>query len=75
MQKINITQEKLFTLKEGLKWGDQKEIADKLGVSQSLVNMVLSGAKYNARIIEVALDLYEREQKRKEIISEKLNQL
>lgn len=75
MKRIDMTQEKLFTLREGLKWGDQKEIAKKLKVSQALVNAVLMGKLYNDRIIEVALELYEREQKRKEIISEKLNQL
>ena len=75
MEKNQLTQEKLCTLRAWLPWGTQKVIAERLGKSQEWVNRVLNGHDYSNEVIEIALELYEMEQKRKEVISEKINQL
>jgi hypothetical protein len=75
MERVELTKEKLCTLRGGLPRGAQKVISDQLRRSLVFVNRVLNGHVYDAEVIKAAYRLYNQEQKRKDAIVEILNQL
>ena len=75
MEKINMTQEKLFTLRDKLPWGAQKKIADKLDVTVTLVNKVLNGHWQNDDVIAAAFEMAEEAELKQKMLAEKINQL
>ena len=75
MEKINMTQEKLFILRDKLPWGAQKRIAENLNVTVALVNAVLNGRLLNDKVIAAAIELAEETEANRKALIEKINQL
>jgi hypothetical protein len=75
MERVELSKEKLCTLRGGLPRGAQKIISDRLRRSLVFVNRVLNGHVYDDKVIKAAYKLYDEEMKRKEAIIEIINQL
>ena len=75
MQKIELTQEKLCTLREKLPWGAQKRISERIGVTVTLVNKVLNGHWQNDDVIAAAFEIIEEEEAKRKMLNEKIDQL
>ena len=75
MEKINMTQEKLFILRDKLPWGAQKRIAENLNVTVALVNAVLNGRLLNDKVIAAAIELAEETEANRKALIKKINQL
>lgn len=75
MKRVELTKEKLCTLRGGLPRGAQKEIAERLGVTQECVSRVLNGHEKSDKVIKAALKLYNEEQEKNDALIEIINQL